>query len=645
LLRLKSHQTDFAMALVAQPPSDLALVVRSPRANYTTVVETGVVCGGKATRTVEILNEDGTECISIGAASTTKTTEVCDVIAAICSLEADKIRLVKRVGSYAVAQTMFEEVASRVTALGIRSFRRPIQQYEHPILIIGAGLGGMQTMLKLKEKGRKDFICLEKLDDFGGHSWMVVANKYTKLQTEKGTYHVDYINSSAECPSFFKDLPYMIWPSRDQLLQMFRVSARKNGLYEHTRFCTSVEKVKPLPGKYRYSVQTVPTDSEEGGELLVGSAVMAWPGNLCDCNLIEFPGEDDFGGYIEYSSFGKMDFTKVKGKDVILYGHGAFTIENVRTLLEHSCKKVHVLCRKRNLCGMKVVSWFVAYSDQPVPGHVLMEAMQKMYDLAGFDAWTAHSVRTDANRSFAHISQKTVFGVTDIYFLAAYYGLMEVVEDEIKRLTHLCAHTKKGKMIECEVILKAVGTKPSFLIDKMLGLKELHGLWVNGDPLRPVVCNGMFVEARNFGSFSSGPGFATMVMTVNWFVDYPGDWEAVRGQLPVSKAGDTPAYVPSTTHLTPMFSILSGLLPMLGAAMGELDQMKTMKQRRAHPIKEYIASCKAEWDCYIRVFKQRGMITDDRPEPAYPYNEAMVEDWMDRTSMFWVQRLAQQQKG
>lgn len=41
---------------------------------------------------------------------------------------------------------------------------------------------------------------------------------------------------------------------------------------------------------------------------------------------------------------------------VILYGHGAFTIENVRTLLEHRCKKVFVMCRKRNLCGMKASS-------------------------------------------------------------------------------------------------------------------------------------------------------------------------------------------------------------------------------------------------------------------------------------------------
>jgi len=246
-------------------------------------------------------------------------------------------------------------------------------------------------------------------------------------------------------------------------------------------------------------------------------------------------------------------------------------------------------------------------------------------------------VKTDANRSFAHISQRTVFGVTDIYFLAAYYGIMEVIVDEIKRLTHHCAHTKKGKKLECEVILKAVGTVPSFKIDKMLGLKDLHGLWVNGDPMRSVVCNAMYVEARNFGSFSSGPGFASLVAAVTWFVDYPDDWEAVRGILPINKAGERPAYVPAATHMTPAMTALGHCIPLLGAAMGEMDVLKHTKTRKAHPPKAYLAECKMEWECYIKAFKRFGMI-DDRPEPAYPYTEPMVQDWMERSTMYWMTR-------
>lgn len=521
--------------------------------------------------------------------------------------------------------------------MGIKTFKRAVAKYDHPIVVIGAGLGGMQTMINLHQRGRSDIICLDKLDDFGGHSWMVVANKFTKLQTEKGTYHVDYLIPEAKIPTNFGDMEYKTWPTRDELLRMFREQAKEYGLYEKTRFNVSVEKVKVLPGFAQYALQTVPVNSEDGGELLMASAVLAWPGNLTECREIEFPGEDEFGGYIEYASFGKVDYDRVTGKEAILYGHGAFTIENVRTMLEHRCKKVYVLCRKRNLCGMKVASWMVGQAEVPVPGTILMEMFQKMYDLVGFDVWSAYSVKTDANRTFAHISQKTVFGVTDVYFLAGYYGLMEVVVDEIKRLSPGCAHTKKGQKIECDVILKAVGTVPSFQIDKMLGIKELVGLWCNGDCLRPVVCNGMFVEARNFGSFSSGPSFATFVYVINWFVDYPADMDIIRNQLPKQKPSDRPAYVPSATHLLPVMTTIGTALPMLAAQTSAIDALKHMKQRMAHPMSKYLGECKREWEMYIKHFKDSGMV-DDRPEPAYPYTEPMVQDFIDRSNMAWMRR-------
>lgn len=618
---------------------ELALVVQQSASIKPKPIEktdTGIVLGGKATRVIEIYNEDGSECLTIGASSSTRTPEVCQMLGGFLRMDPERIRLISQIGSFSQQLRLTDEVTNKVTALGIRSFNKPKARYEHPIVVIGAGLGGIQTMITLMQNGRKDIICLEKLEDFGGHSWMVVANKFTKLQTEKGTYHVDYILPGAEVPNNFGDMTYKTWPTRDALLRMFRMQAQDHGLYDYTRFNTSVERVKSLPTGSGYAVHTVPMDADKEGELVVASAVVAWPGNLCDLRHIDFPGEDEFGGYIEYASFCKVDYSQCDGKETILYGHGAFTIENVRTLLEHRCKKIYVMCRKRNICGMKVASWLVGQNELPVPGTILMEIFQKMYDLVGWDVWTAYSVKTDASRSFCHISQKTVFGVTDVYFLAGYYGLMEVVVDEIKRLTYQCAHTKKGRKIECEVLIKAVGTLPSFGMDKMLGLKELVGIWCNGDCLRPVGCNGMFVEARNFGSFSSGPGFATMIVMFNWFIDYPSDFEAVQALLPRKKAGEQPAYVPSATHLLPTMTAMNQL-PLLAAQMAVSDALKHQKQKKAHPLKVYLAECKAEWEAYINQFKRDGMV-DDRPEPPYPYTEDRLHDWIDRTNMEWMRK-------
>eukprot|EP00435_Cladocopium_sp_Y103_P036004 s809_g9.t1 len=587
---------------------------------------------------------DETECITIGASSSTRTPEVREIVSSFTKIDSEKIQLVSKVGVFPVKQRLSDEVASKVVAVGVKSFQRPYQKYEHPIVVIGAGLGGMQTMISLMNSGRKDVLCLERLSTFGGHSWLVVSNKYTKLQTESGNYHVDYMLPDVPATSEVEGDAYKTWPTRDQLLKMFREAAKRHNLGTVTKFNTNVEKVRPLPDGDGYAVYTSPSQGDGESELLVASAVLAWPGNLCNHREIEWPGEEDFGGYIAYASFSKVDYREAEGKVCILYGHGAFTIENVRTLCEHRCKKVVVMCRKRNLCGMRVMSWLVGYLEMPVPGTILLEGMQKMYDLVGFDCWSAHSVKTDEKRTFAHISQKTAFGVTDVYFLAGYYGLMEVMVDEIKRLTNGCAQTKKGKKIKCQVILKAVGVVPDPQIDKMLGLKELVGLWVNGDPLRPVCCNGMFVEAQNFGSFASGPPFAQLARAIRWFVDYPSDFEVIRPILPKLKSTpEKPAYVPSATHMLPTFSAFN-LIPMMAAEMSVYNALKHIKQRARHPPNKYIAECRAEWEAYIRQWKKDGMIDDSKPEPPYPYTEEMVQGWIDRTNLEWMRKQARQQQ-
>mmetsp|Transcript_34393 Transcript_34393/g.79874 ORF Transcript_34393/g.79874 Transcript_34393/m.79874 type:complete len:625 (-) Transcript_34393:137-2011(-) len=608
---------------------------RSPESAVATK-HTGIVVGGKQTRAIEIFNEDGTESIVVGGSTQTQTDEIKEILGYYTQKDAGSLRLITSNGVFVKALRHCDEVASRVTALGIKSFKRPVIELQHPIVVIGGGLGGIQTMINLQQRGRFDFICYEKLFDFGGHSWMVVANKFTKLQTEKGTYHVSYFLPQSDIPDRFDDVMYKTWPTRDQLLTMFRNQAAEHGLYAKTHFNMCVEKVKTLSWA-NYALATTPTDKDDDAELMLASAVLAWPGNLCDCRELEFPGEDNFDGYIEYSSFSKVDYMATQGKEVILYGHGAFTIENVRTLVEHRCKKVTVMCRKRNLCGMKMVSWMVGQSEAPIAGHIMLEAFQQIYNLVDFDVWSAFSVKTDANRTFAHVSQKTVFGVTDVYFLAGYYGLMEVMVDEIKRCSHHCAHTKKGKKVPCEVIIKAIGTVPSFKIDKMLGLKELVGFWCNGDQMRPVLCNGMFVEARNFGSFSSGPGFATMVHMINWFMDWPHDFEAARAMLPKQKASDRPAYVPGATHILPAMTSITQNIPALGAEMSGIDALKAYKQRRAHPLGQFLGECKREWEGYIKMFKEYSMV-DDRPEPPYPYTEELMQSYIDRSNYVWMKK-------
>lgn len=288
----------------------------------------------------------------------------------------------------------------------------------------------------------------------------------------------------------------------------------------------------------------------------------------------------------------------------------------------------------------------VGYEEAPIPGHIMLDAMQRMYDLVDFNVWTAHSVRTDANHTFAYIEQKTVFGVTDIYFLAGYYGLMEVVVDEIKRLSYHCAHCLRSgrKLEDVEVIVKAIGTLPDMKIEKLLNFKELVGVWVNGDPLMPISTNGMFVAAKNFGSFSSGPGFVGIIMAFCWFVDFPDDFKVCGPQLPVQKKQTgKPGFIPSGPHSMTTFMILQGLLPGLAVEMGRVDRIKWQKQQETHPTKEFIGECTKEWEMYCKTFRDAGMLDAcDKPDPPYPYTPEIMEDYMQQNRAHWANMM---QKG
>lgn len=375
---------------------------------------------------------------------------------------------------------------------------------------------------------------------------------------------------------------------------------------------------------------------------MIASAIMSWPGNFSAPNIVEFPGEDNFvegGGYIEYCSFDKVDYSRAEGKPVVLYGHGAFTIENVRTLLEHKASKVFVVCRKRNLTGMKVASWLCNCTEAPIPGHLLLKIFQKMYNLYNWDCWSAHSVQTDAKHTFAQITSKTIFGVNDVYFLAGYYGICEVVESEIKRVARGAAHLANGRKIQTNMIVKACGTKPDFRFDKMMGIKEMVGFWINGDPLRPCMTNGTGLNARNFSTFSSGPGHATFVRLFNWFIDYPEDFKVAQSEMPIRVADGFPAFVPNVLHGMTTMMRLGNALPALSLELSKVDALKSMQMQKCHPIEEFIAQCSREWDMYTEMFKKNGQIDPSTPACPYPYTLTWMNGIIKEVTAYWQKKV------
>lgn len=507
------------------------------------------------------------------------------------------------------------------------------REYEHPIAILGGGMGGLMTGLDFLRHKRENFVILERVESWGGTTWRDVANETTKLQTEKGTYVPEYLDPQAHAPEEMKT-----WPSRDSFLDMCVACGEKN-LEEHAKFNTSLEKVEvkgdPLDGGY-YELSLT---TEDASETLKVSALISCPGVFYNPIDIKWPGRDEFGGYVCHGSYDSIKYEKLKDATVVIVGHGGFTIENVRTCVERKCKKVYVVCRHRHLAGPKMVSWMVSGAAIPIPGPYVVEAFQMMYGLLGVDVWAHPVVNANADRSSAILTQTTTFGVTDIYFLACYYKVCEVINGEVEKLAQGKVVLKDGKEIDCNVVMKCLGSTGATDFDDIIGFKFYQGWWVNGDPLLPVVAPAKGVQAKNFGGFSLAPGYAGQIITNRYFIDFPQKFLGVRDWLPKTTRDEHYEcnYIYKGSHVLATTVILQGQFPDLTAEMGEADKLKAEKHMKAHPLEKHLAECLAEWKMYIKMLKDHGQIPADAEEVEYPYTKENIEEISERAKKFLME--------
>lgn len=503
------------------------------------------------------------------------------------------------------------------------------RQYDHPIGILGAGIGGMFHAVQLLKEGRDDFIIFERYEGFGGTTWKDVANETTKLQTEKGTYLVDYLD-----PEVMPEEELKTWPPKDQIIDMCENAAEKHGLAEKAKFNADVKKVEKkgdtLNGGY-YQVEF--TNEDDKTEFVKVSAFIACPGVFYNPIDLKMEGRESFGGYITHGSYDGINYDKLKDARVCIIGHGGFTIENVRTCVEKKASKIYVLCRHQHLSGPKMVSWMVSGAAFPIPGKVVVDSMQLMYDLVGVDVWKHPVVSTNADKTSTILTQSTTFGVTDIYFLARHYGLCEIVDGEVEKLSKEKIHVNTGREIECNVIMKCLGSTGDPNFDDMMCMEELNGWWVNGDPLLPVVAPAKGVQAKNFGGFSLAPGYAGQVLANLYFVDNPERFGPVKDWLPKQKRDPNYSYnyIYKGASVLATMVILQGQFPDLAEKCQAADTLKSKKHLETHPMEKHLAQCMEEWEMYIKMMKDHGQIAKDAPEPKYPYTKENMQALLDES--------------
>jgi len=588
--------------------------------------------------TLQVYGTD--EELTIPVAISTRVGPIKEMVAQKCGVHADYITFVLKTGVYARQLKDTDEVGSKVIVKGIESFTRRKQQYKHPHAIIGAGHNGLRQALIFAENKDTNYVLFDRHDRIGGTSWLDHANKWSKVQTELGTYHLSY-SDQCECPKGIQP-----WPSRDELLEHFEKVVDDWGLRSHFRLSTDVLRYKAMDDSnnersYMLSMTSTKQPAKET-ELAVSSLVL-FPGNLTNARREEYRGEDVFGGAISYGMFDETNYDELTGKTVAIVGFGAFAVENIRTCCEHRSGQIYLVCRRKNLCLPRMVSWWINSSIFPVQAGDIIRELEDVYNWVGDDPWDYYAVTSNQTRTSVTIFQKARYGIGDIYFLSRHYGKTEVVQASVKRLTHLTVHLDNGSRLEnVEALLKLLGFVPEWSVDKFLQLKHLYGFWVNDDHRICTISEFPTVNAQRFGGTSLSPGAISWCNMFYHFWKYPKDFGPILSSGMVNKhlpnvEKDEPGYVVDAKNGAQAMISIGAMCPQLAEVLAKFDdQFKRRKQWGTHSLEEIQALAEEDWLRYCKMFKDAG---DDRPFPPYPFSKERVKDMVARQDQEEMEKL------
>ncbi len=342
--------------------------------------------------------------------------------------------------------------------------------WELPVLVIGAGIGGLSFAHQL-EKAGVPVIVMDAAERSGG-VWQALANTSSKLQIDSAPYDFD----STGIPTPDDHHWGTTFPQQSEILS--GCAAMADRLAAAVHLATRVLAVRKL-GDQEYEVSY-----EQGGrkQLMRVSGVAAMTGGLHQPRRHQFPQEECFRGHVALGIANDTPAQRFAGASVVIVGHGAFAVENMRTALENGARHVTILCRQRQLVMSTFCNWLLNSSKGVMPVADVVDVMRPFYDACGLRIEELPSLARDAAGDFT-MDQATVPAGSDLYFLAQMIGKLSVVVDEAAGFEAHAVLTAGGRCIPADILLKCLGSDTDeTLLPAIFGESaDVQGLWINGD--------------------------------------------------------------------------------------------------------------------------------------------------------------------
>jgi len=189
-------------------------------------------------------------------------------------------------------------------------------------VIIGAGMSGVLTAIKLQERGDTNFVVYEKGDTVGG-TWR--ENHYPGLACDTPAHSYTY--SFAFNPDW--SAYYAPGP---EIHDYFKRVARQYGLHSRIEFNSEVVACDWIEGQWHVRLRD--------GRVDIADVVVAATGVLHHPSYPDIPGLDDFAGHCFHSARWD-DSVPLSGKRIGVIGSGSTGVQIVSALSPTAAKLVH----------------------------------------------------------------------------------------------------------------------------------------------------------------------------------------------------------------------------------------------------------------------------------------------------------------
>jgi cation diffusion facilitator CzcD-associated flavoprotein CzcO len=187
------------------------------------------------------------------------------------------------------------------------------------IIIIGAGMAGVLSGIKLREAGEHDFVIYEKAHAIGG-TWR--DNTYPGLACDVPSHVYTYsFEPNPDWTSYY--------PPGPEIRAYFERTARKYGVLDNIRFGEEVLSCHFADGRWR--VRT------SGGIADEADIVIAATGVLHHISYPQIAGLDSFAGAMFHSA--RWDHSRsLNGKRIGIIGNGSTGVQLVSALSKLDCQ-------------------------------------------------------------------------------------------------------------------------------------------------------------------------------------------------------------------------------------------------------------------------------------------------------------------